>query len=336
MTRGTRAYLRLDPGFDEHKESYPDGPYAALITVFCLAESQPERGRFRNARFLRALMGRRGRHLPYLIEHGDIVEIEGGRLYVDGWDEWQEGDWKVQERLAKINGRHEAEDPSPTPGARRTANWRLRTRVFERDEFTCRYCGVTDYPREWLILEHVIPDGPSTEENLVTACRGCNKRKGGRTPEEAGMTLRDASRDNAGDASRDKPGDATGDAPLRLSGAVRCGSGAVPGEAPIPPPSGGSPRANGTNPRAIAAEFARRANAAEAERKAKRKARHVAYLDGRITEAQRVEMDERDAPLEEIPTERGAAFPQPMHEADLPPADAAAGENWFEPPGNTA
>ena len=38
----TRAYIRLDPAFDERKESYPDGPYAALIATFCLAEHQPE------------------------------------------------------------------------------------------------------------------------------------------------------------------------------------------------------------------------------------------------------------------------------------------------------
>ncbi len=40
----TRHYIRLDPAFDERKESYPDGPYAALIGVLCLSESQPERG----------------------------------------------------------------------------------------------------------------------------------------------------------------------------------------------------------------------------------------------------------------------------------------------------
>ena len=107
MSRGTRAYLRLDPGFDEHKEAYPDGPYAALICTFCLAESQPERGRFRNERFLRALMGKRGRHLGYLLAHGDLVVLDDGRVYVDGWDEWQEHDWKVQERLERLRERRE-------------------------------------------------------------------------------------------------------------------------------------------------------------------------------------------------------------------------------------
>ena len=105
----------------------------------------------------------------------------------------------------------------------------------------------------------------------------------------------------------------------------RRGDGYQETETPIPPPSGGSPRANGTNPRALAAEITRRASAAEAERKARRRARHVAYLDGRITEPQRLEMDDRDAPLEEIPTKRGAAYPprQPMPEHMEPAAEPA-------------
>lgn len=95
-------------------------------------------------------------------------------------------------------GRHQSAKPSfergpmpkdLNPGAERTRAWRIRTAVFERDNFTCRYCGVTDHPRGWLVAEHVEPDGSSDLENLVTACRSCNKRKGRRTPEQAGMIL---------------------------------------------------------------------------------------------------------------------------------------------------
>jgi hypothetical protein len=74
-------------------------------------------------------------------------------------------------------------------GAARTARYRLRQAVLERDAWTCRYCGRDDYERDWLIAEHIDPTGPSTLENLATACRSCNKLKGGRTPEEAGLTL---------------------------------------------------------------------------------------------------------------------------------------------------
>jgi hypothetical protein len=91
--------------FDDRKAAYPDGPYATFIAVLCLAEWQPERGRFRNERMLRALLGKRGRHIGYLLEHKDLVLLQDGRVYVVGWDEWQEGDWKVSERVHRIRSR---------------------------------------------------------------------------------------------------------------------------------------------------------------------------------------------------------------------------------------
>lgn len=64
-----------------------------------------------------------------------------------------------------------------------------KVEVFIRDEYTCQYCG--KQTRE-LTLDHVIPrqqGGEHIWENVVSACKGCNRRKGGRTPEEAGMKL---------------------------------------------------------------------------------------------------------------------------------------------------
>jgi hypothetical protein len=60
--------------------------------------------------------------------------------------------------------------------------------VFERDNFTCQYCGT----RRNLSIDHIIPEaaGGSLElNNAVTACNACNTAKGSRTPEEAGMKL---------------------------------------------------------------------------------------------------------------------------------------------------
>ena len=67
-----------------------------------------------------------------------------------------------------------------------------RVNVFTRDGFRCQYCGVKKEMRE-LNYDHVVPRvrGGKTEwGNIVTSCYACNDRKGSRTPEEAGMTLR--------------------------------------------------------------------------------------------------------------------------------------------------
>jgi 5-methylcytosine-specific restriction endonuclease McrA len=58
-----------------------------------------------------------------------------------------------------------------------------------RDNYTCQYCGKQSRD---LTVDHVIPrfrGGPHRWENLVSACKTCNHRKGGRLPEEARMHL---------------------------------------------------------------------------------------------------------------------------------------------------
>jgi 5-methylcytosine-specific restriction endonuclease McrA len=66
-----------------------------------------------------------------------------------------------------------------------------RRGVIARDHDTCQYCG-TQPGRSQLTVDHVLPrsrGGGTSWENVVTACRECNHRKGGRTPDEANMTL---------------------------------------------------------------------------------------------------------------------------------------------------
>ena len=64
-----------------------------------------------------------------------------------------------------------------------------RLEVFNRDHHTCQYCGKEIHQ---LTLDHVIPryrGGEHSWENVVSACIPCNRRKAGRTPQEAGMKL---------------------------------------------------------------------------------------------------------------------------------------------------
>jgi len=66
-----------------------------------------------------------------------------------------------------------------------------RVNIFSRDRFTCQYCEIR-LPRAELNLDHVVPraqGGRTTWENVVCCCVSCNRRKGGRTPEQAGLRL---------------------------------------------------------------------------------------------------------------------------------------------------
>lgn len=59
----------------------------------------------------------------------------------------------------------------------------LRWGIWERDNFTCHYCGA----RKPLAIDHKVPEskgGPTIPENLLTACVRCNSRKGSKSYEE--------------------------------------------------------------------------------------------------------------------------------------------------------
>ena len=56
---------------------------------------------------------------------------------------------------------------------------RLRFLIFERDDFTCQYCGRKP-PEVILEIDHKIPrdqKGKDEEPNLITSCRDCNRGK---------------------------------------------------------------------------------------------------------------------------------------------------------------
>jgi 5-methylcytosine-specific restriction endonuclease McrA len=74
---------------------------------------------------------------------------------------------------------------------RRPRSERKMTRfeIFHRDNYTCQYCGKQTHQ---LTLDHIMPKragGPHTWENVVSACVNCNRRKAGKTLDEAGMKL---------------------------------------------------------------------------------------------------------------------------------------------------
>jgi 5-methylcytosine-specific restriction endonuclease McrA len=66
-----------------------------------------------------------------------------------------------------------------------------RANIYARDHYTCQYCNRA-FPTSDLTFDHVVPaaqGGRKDWENIVTACISCNRKKGGRTPPQAGMHL---------------------------------------------------------------------------------------------------------------------------------------------------
>ena len=63
--------------------------------------------------------------------------------------------------------------------------------LFHRDRHMCAYCA-GEFSAVRLTRDHVIPvsqGGRDLWMNVVTACRSCNQKKSGRTPEQARMQL---------------------------------------------------------------------------------------------------------------------------------------------------
>lgn len=92
-----RAYLRIDPNLDQH----PD-PLGMLL-LLCAGARQAERGHFKDRTVVARAIGTA--RTKALVSRRDIVELTDGRWYIEGWDEWQEGDYTVGERMKRMRAR---------------------------------------------------------------------------------------------------------------------------------------------------------------------------------------------------------------------------------------
>ena len=122
-----RSYIRLDPNLPATKAAYSDGQWRAYVEVLCHSEWQPRRGTFQTERLLRVILGRRARHIPYLVAHRDLIRNADGSLYVAGWAEWNEGDYTAAERMRRYRARK-----GVTPGVTPPVTAPLRTDPSER------------------------------------------------------------------------------------------------------------------------------------------------------------------------------------------------------------
>ncbi|MFM2119977.1 MAG: hypothetical protein RL722_1445 [Pseudomonadota bacterium] len=100
------------------------------------------------------------------------------------------------QRVSGLQSRIEVHAIVAVRGAVPSRAWRqvpaiTNHKLFARDRQVCAYCG-HHFPSEQLTREHIVPTsrgGSDTWMNCITACRGCNGRKGSRLLHEAGLEL---------------------------------------------------------------------------------------------------------------------------------------------------
>lgn len=111
-----RAYLRVDPNIDQ---AYPE-LRNTFVGLLCSAARQTERGRYRSLAIAEQLHSRA--FIARSLRRGDLVLLGDGRLYIPGWDEWQEGDLTVAERMRRMRGRRRSGRDTVTPQASHERN----------------------------------------------------------------------------------------------------------------------------------------------------------------------------------------------------------------------
>ncbi|KAA2284184.1 HNH endonuclease [Arenimonas fontis] len=150
----------------------------------------------------------RDRTLPRVLSldaHGRILDWmhwqDAVCLYVRGAVAWTLGEpcLTVRGGINRASGRQSVIELHPIVAARGHARPQAldpspaltNSALFARDANLCLYCG-NEFSRHALTRDHVVPlsrGGRDVWENVVSACFHCNSRKGGRTPQQAGMPL---------------------------------------------------------------------------------------------------------------------------------------------------
>lgn len=140
-------------------------------------------------------------HVTSVKRSFSLVYQGGARVVNGNYETFDFEGWRMQAGTPGVDCIGTTSGPIPIPRVivlmrydrmpRRMVRF-SRSNIFSRDGFTCQYCGERP-PRSQLNLDHVVPrtqSGRTTWENVVCCCVPCNRKKGGRTPEQAGLRLR--------------------------------------------------------------------------------------------------------------------------------------------------
>jgi len=98
-----KAYLRIDPNLDSTHPAPGE-----MVALLCAANRQPHRGYFKSEGVAKSALG--VRLFSRSVARGDLRKNGRGGYHVDGWEEWQEGDINVGERMRRLRERRRNAD----------------------------------------------------------------------------------------------------------------------------------------------------------------------------------------------------------------------------------
>lgn len=101
-------------------------------------------------------------------------QSESYKIITPSSEEW----YDLQDQLDKCNVMSELEKGKILRKSQRILDQRICWKVYRRDKFKCRYCGINNVP---LTVDHIITweaGGATHEDNLLSSCRKCNKKRG--------------------------------------------------------------------------------------------------------------------------------------------------------------
>lgn len=111
------------------------------------------------------------------INHARMFARHSTKRHVDQLVERHLAEWVDEPTQFRLTGEGVIWRGDTTSNPRKAIPERVRTAIYERDEYSCIACGAT----ENLSLDHIYPHsrgGSDEPENLQTMCRKCNSRKG--------------------------------------------------------------------------------------------------------------------------------------------------------------
>ena len=122
-------------------------------------------------------------YLCFLPEEYEDIEFTILDMDLDEWKKFiRQTDIMETEILTKLKDGNIAK--AILRKSARQIDQNISWRVYRRDNYTCRYCGITGIP---LTVDHLVlweEGGPTIDENLLTSCKKCNKIRGNTPYEE--------------------------------------------------------------------------------------------------------------------------------------------------------